>query len=374
VERPALKVATPPPPVRRSGTASAIAAAILGAAGIATLAGADDARRTFDAAGLADAALSRTLATGDPAPARAAEDALDARLRRAPLDAATRTIAASLRVESSSDPDTREQAARQALAAARLAPYDEWVARGAALVVARCGRTDDALALARGTFAYAPDEAAETLLRLEPMIPAAALERGIPDDAAAWLAWSSSLRRAGREPEADARLDALLARWPKDLGALRVAAGVAAGRERSDTIARLVPAGLALPETRDAAPLFAFRARTRSRDGDAAGARADVDRAIRLSESDPWVLALAGDALLDLDPSAARALWNRAVFALEPRGGDAVVWVRLRLARLDEREGRAADALRGWRSILAARPDSEEARRRIAELTGEPPR
>lgn len=369
--RPALKIADPPAPARRTRAGGAIACALAAAAAVATFAGADVARRPFDAAPLAEAALARALASGDARDVATARETLDARLRSTPLDPATRVIAASLLVESEETAEARDEAARQALASVRLVPYDQWVARGAAIVLARCGRPAEALAQIRRTFSYAPDDAADALLAVEPMIDPARLEDAVPADPRDWLALSSALRRARREPEADARLDALLARWPGDLDALRVAAGVAAGRERPETIARLVPADLPLADVAANAPLFAFRARTRSVRGDAAGARADALHAVALSRSDPWVLVLAGDALVAADPATARDLWTRAAYALEPRGGDALTWVHLRLARLDEREGRAADALRRWRSILAARPDSDEARRRIAELTGE---
>jgi hypothetical protein len=122
-----------------------------------------------------------------------------------------------------------------------------------------------------------------------------------------------------------------------------------------------------------AAPLWAFRARTKALAGDAAGARADAARAVSLSNDEPWVLTLAGDALLDTAPDAARDYWTRALYAFAAGTAttDASIWLRHRLARLDDREGRAGDALREWRTILAARPDDAEAKRRVQELTGE---
>lgn len=88
------------------------------------------------------------------------------------------------------------------------------------------------------------------------------------------------------------------------------------------------------------------------------------------------MLALAGDALVASDPALARDYWTRALYRLlekpETRGG--AIWLRFRLARQNDREGRAGDALREWRTILAERPDNGEANRRVAELTGGSPR
>jgi hypothetical protein len=57
----------------------------------------------------------------------------------------------------------------------------------------------------------------------------------------------------------------------------------------------------------------------------------------------------------------------------KPGTRGAAIHVRYRLARLDDREGRAGDALREWRTILAERPDDVEANRRVAALTGASP-
>ncbi|HZN54292.1 MAG TPA: hypothetical protein VFB67_03150, partial [Candidatus Polarisedimenticolaceae bacterium] len=173
--RPALKIADPPAPARRTRAGGAIACALAAAAAVATLAGADVARRPFDAAPLAEAALARALASGDARDVATARETLDARLRSTPLDPATRVIAASLLVESEETAEARDEAARQALASVRLVPYDQWVARGAAIVLARCGRPAEALAQIRRTFSYAPDDAADALLAVEPMIDPARL-------------------------------------------------------------------------------------------------------------------------------------------------------------------------------------------------------
>lgn len=376
MERPELRLVTGEPARAASPGAAAIGAALLAAAALATLCGADAARRPFAAASLAESALAKTLAEGDPRPTLEATAKLGARLRDTPLDSASRTIAASLAAETASGSADRDAAVRQAQDAIRLNPSNEGVARGAARVLARCGRTDLALREIAGIFLYAPDHGAAALADIEPFVAVLSLESGLPATADAWFAWSQRLRSAGRVAEADVRLASLLERWPNDLAALSTAASVAAGSGRLDDLARLVPQELALPETLEAAQLHAYRAQSKAATGDAAGARADAALAVSLSRDDPWVLILAGDVLVATEPSSARDYWTRALHLLlaRPLRRDEAIWVRTRLARLDDREGRAGDALRGFRSILAERPDDGEAKRRIAELTGEVPR
>jgi hypothetical protein len=372
VERSELKLVAAEPARPREPAALAFGAAVLAAAALATAFGADSARRPFNPGKLAESAMARTLADNDPQPAREAQDLLRERLRRFPLDAASRTIAASLRTETAVDDSERSKAVDQVLAATRLVASDEWISRGAARVLTRCGRIDLALREIARMFGYAADDAAATLAQVEPFVADDRLEDGIPASPPAWLAWSVRLRADGRHDEADARLAALLDRWPGDLRALRVAASVAAGRERIDELSRLVPPTLALAENADNASLLVFRARSKGASGDVAGARADALRAIALSGGDPWVLVLAGDAFATSEPALARDYWTRALYRLLEKPGTrgGAIWVRFRLARQHDREGRAGDALREWRTILAERPDDGEAKRRIAELTG----
>jgi tetratricopeptide (TPR) repeat protein len=375
VERPELKLVTAGPAGPKRPAAFGLGAAVLVAAGVATICGADAARRPFDPAPLAESALARSLATNDPEPVREARDLLDARLRANPLDSVSRTIAASLLVESATTDVLREAAVAQATAAVRLTPFDASVARRAARVLARCGRSDLALEGIAKMFGYAPGSAAATLSDIEPFVAVDRLEAALPPLPEAWLAWSVRLRLDGRHDEADARLTSLLARWPANLEALSVAASVAAGRGRYDELLRLVPPSLPLPATPETAELHAFRARSKAAAGDAAGARADALSAIALSNESPWVMAAAGDVFEKSDPVLARDYWTRALYRLLAKPGTrgGAIHLRYRLARLDEREGRAGDALREWRTILAERPDDAEARRRVAALTGESP-
>jgi tetratricopeptide (TPR) repeat protein len=372
VERPELRLVTADAPRQRTLAAGGLGGAVLLFAALATWRGADSARRSFDAATLAESALARTLATGDARPADEALSVLRARLTRTPLDSASRTILASLMAESATGDAVRAAAVEQVLAAARLAATDEVTARAAARVLARCGRSDLALRQIAGMFAYAPGDAAVALLDIEPLVPAGRIDDGLPATPAAWLAWSVRLREAGRENEADARLAELRLRWPGDLDALRIAASAAASRDRIDELTRLVPPSLVLPETPDTAHLLAYRARSKALAGDMAGAHADAQKAIALSEDAPWVLALAGDAFARNEPELALTYWTRSLYQLQakPETRSGAIWLRYRLARLYEHQGRAGDAMRQWRAILEERPDDPEAQARIADLTG----
>jgi hypothetical protein len=372
VERPELKLVTQVP--RRAGSPAAVAlgAAMLVFATVATVFGADRHRAAFDAGAAAETALARTLSSGDPAPAQEAEQALRTRLAEAPLDATLRTVAASLAAEIATTPQERDAAIAQARAATRLIASDEWIASGTARVLARCGRADLALAEVARIFAYAPEAAATALAAIEPWIDPDRLEDGIPATPAAWLAWSTRLRQSGRDADANARLAATVARFPSDLSAWVAAATLAASRDRVDELRRLVPPEGSIPETAKAAPLFAYRARAHASSGEAVAARDDAARAVALSGGDPWVMALAGDGVAAIDPVLARDYWTRSLYKLMQSKGsrEGAIWLRARIARLNEREGRGRDALREWRAVLADRPGDPEAKRRIAELTG----
>lgn len=372
MDRPELKLVRERSTPARSAGATGLGAVVLASAVLATALGADAARRPFDPAELAETSFARSLAAGDPAIAAGALATLRARLVANPLDAPARTIAASLMTEIAVDDAGRAAAADQAATATRLVRSDEFVARAAARVLARAGRSDEALGQIAAIFSYAPGVAALALSEIEPFVAADELERGIPERADAWTAWSWKLRELGRQEEADRRLAGALDRWPDDLAVRQAAAGIAAGRDRLDDLVRVVPPSLPLPATSEAAMLIAYRARSKAASGDRDGALADAGSAADLRPDDPWVTAVAGDAVASFDPVAARGYWNRALYDLEARPvqDGTVVWIHARLARLDDREGHGANALRHWRSILALRPDSAEAKRRIDELTG----
>jgi len=333
---------------------------VLAASILATVAGADRARVPFDARAIAETSLAAELGAGDPAAVPVALTRLTARLADFPTDAATRTILASLLLESDGEA-ARAAAMIEIRTAVRDDPYGVGVRCAAARIEARSGRSAEALAEVRAIFAFDAVEASSALSDVEPFVPGGRVEDAIPDDATAWLAWSRRLRALGREREADERLD--------DLSIRAAAAEIAAGRGRLADLARLVPPGLAIPEDAGHAALIAYRARSREDSGDPAGARRDALLAAALSDDAPWILALSGDAIVGTDAALARDLWTRARFALESgREADARFWIDARLARLDEREGKASDALRRWREVLALRPDDAEAKARVADL------
>jgi len=341
---------------------------VLAASILATVAGADRARVPFDARAIAETSLAAELGAGDPAAVPVALTRLTARLADFPTDAATRTILASLLLESDGEA-ARAAAMIEIRTAVRDDPYGVGVRCAAARIEARSGRSAEALAEVRAIFAFDAVEASSALSDVEPFVPGGRVEDAIPDDATAWLAWSRRLRALGREREADERLDASLRRWPDDLSIRAAAAEIAAGRGRLADLARLVPPGLAIPEDAGHAALIAYRARSREDSGDPAGARRDALLAAALSDDAPWILALSGDAIVGTDAALARVHRSRARFALESgREADARFWIDARLARLDEREGKASDALRRWREVLALRPDDAEAKARVADL------
>src|SRR5262249_40006675 len=152
------------------------------------------------------------------------------------------------------------------------------VRRAAAWIEARCGEWDRALAEVRRIFALEPGAGATALADIEPILPDGRIEEAIPPDPAAWRAWSIPLPGEGRAAEPDERLGGAVTRWPDALASRTVAATVAASRNDGSALARLVPPSLSLPERKENALLFAYRASTRGAAGDAEGARADARR------------------------------------------------------------------------------------------------
>ena len=351
--------------------ASVIGALILAAAGLATVSGADRARAPFDPAAIAERGLLAWL-DDDAAGADAAKGRLSARLARTPTDAITRTVYASLLAETATGEALRREAARQGRRAVVSAPHEEAVHRAAVKIMARTGDREEAIAALRALFATAPADAALVLSEIEPFLTPEEIDAAVPEIPAAWRARASRLRADGRAAEADKIIDDLLARWPDDLAARWTAAEVAARRGDEASVARLVPPDLAFPEDRKHAPLLALRARGRAWAGDLDGARRDAERATGLAPRSAVVAATAGDALERVDPAAARAYWTRALFLVEPTdtARRSRIGILSRLARLDEKEGREADALRRWRAVLEIDPGHVEAARRVVAIGG----
>lgn len=351
----------------------------LACAAWATLLGADRPRRQLPATDVAREMLWAVLdrGPGDPGVRGAVID-YRRRVGRSPLDAATRALYAGLLLEMAASRDDARAAVFHARRSAQLAPVTVPVLRLTATVLARCGEREAAASLIRSMFGYEPRRAAGLLGALEPFLPAGALDRestegAIPPLARAWVAWSSELAERGRVVESGEWLEATHRRWPDDLAAIEELASRAVYRRDWEALARLLPTGRPLPEVPAAAALFAYRARSAAQRGSTTEAIEDVATAVRLARNDPSVLRVGADALLAAgDPDGARPMYHRALFGLphDPRSVTARVALLTRLARLEDRHGRPADALRAWRAVLEIDPGHAESRSRVDELTG----
>jgi tetratricopeptide (TPR) repeat protein len=338
----------------------------------ATLLGADRAREPSRPVDTAREALDRVLelGPGDPAVLESLAD-IRAQMGQRPLDARTRVLYAALLLEMASGHDDCKAAAFHAGRSSELAPVTVWVIRAATLVLTRCGETDGASSLIRDMFGYEPESAADLLIAAEPFLDRARVERAVPPSPAAWLAWSRQLRAEGRSEEADRWADEAHRRWPENLDTLHDVTSRAALRGDWARLALLLPPDRALPEKREWAILFAYRARTRAEARDFDGARADVELAMSLSGSSGGVLLHVGDALEAMgDTDGARRAWRRGLFESSAKQESTRLRARLltRVARLEDLHGEPAAALRAWRDVLELQPDHAEALRRVGEL------
>ncbi len=389
-----LRLVAPPEPVERDVPgdgrrgALALGAVVLAAALAATMLSARAARTPFRAAAVARDAIEAAFDSGPAAaPVRAALETLRGELGRRPLDAATRAAYASLLLELAASPEERRAAAFHAARAVELAPVTVPVVDVAARVLARSGDASLAVDLVRKMFVYDPSSAADLYAAVEPNVAPAAFGKGLPDDPGAWVAWMNRLRASGRAAEAEELLDRAAARWPRNLPIQTSAALRALGRERWDDLRRILEpdargtATGARDGNRDrllslgpeGATLVACRSRLLAAEGDRAGARADAGEAVRLAPKNAWIRLQAGISIeASGDAAEARAQWERGLFELVPSEGNR--WLRAelltRLARLEDRVGRPADALRAWRAVLDLYPTHAEARRRIEDLSG----
>lgn len=367
--RPELKLVVARAGGRAGGTAAAWGGLVLAAGIAATLAGADAARAPFDPEALAEAALRANLSSGDPldVPIRA----LRARLTLRPLDAETRAVYSGLLREAAEGPDDLAAARFHASRAAATAPVTIPVVAAAASTLARAGGADEAAALARAMFAYAPRSAAGLLARLEPFLGEKATASALPDDPQAWLAWARTLRAERRADEAEERLEAAWRRWPRRADVLVARAEGPFWRDDAAALAAIVPSGMPIPDVPEAPWLHAFRARVRAEAGDVAGAKADAARAVAAAPGAHGVLEAAARAVESAgDADTAASYLRRARFALPhdaPRAARERVLVSL--ARLADRSGSGAESLRAWRLVLEVSPEHAEARRRVEALT-----
>jgi tetratricopeptide (TPR) repeat protein len=129
--------------------------------------------------------------------------------------------------------------------------------------------------------------------------------------------------------------------------------------------------GQELPETSEAAIVFAYRALARSMAQEDAAAKEDAQIALRLSQRSIAIRIIVGDAYVTIgDYEAARHLWNRSLFELESRRTGGRRALLLRLARLEHEHGEPAAALRLWRKVLEIDSENFEAQSGIRDLTG----
>jgi tetratricopeptide (TPR) repeat protein len=343
---------------------------VAGALG-ATWLGADRARRKIEVRDLAEGALQTALARGSE-DREVREALLDLRrtLGWRPLETKTRVVYASLVLGLSTRLEEMRLASFHAGRAAELAPVTVPVVRAAALVLANTGDLDRALGLIRHMFGYDPGRAAATLTQVESLVLGVRVDEGIPDAPDAWLAWSAQLRRDGRRDAAAAWLQRTYERWPDHVPALLRMAGAAFGRRDWPALELLLPPGRRLPDERESAALFAWRAHLALHRGDTEEALTDIDTALRLHGA-VSIRTLAGDLFEEAgDVARARREWSRA---LHDTRRDLVSVRRallLRLARLEDRHGRPAAALRFWEALLEIDPGHVEARRRVDDLSG----
>jgi tetratricopeptide (TPR) repeat protein len=355
----------------RPATARLLGLLVVGASLAATWLGADDARRTIEVRELAEEALQTALERGSRD--RDVRDAL-VDLRRAlgwrPLESKTRVVYASLVLGLATRLEDMRLAAFHADRAADLSPVTVPVVRAAAVVLASTGELDRALALIRRMFGYDATRAASTLAQIESLVLGVALDAGIPDAPEAWLAWSRQLRQDGRRDEAASWLERTHERWPDHVPTLaRMAAG-AFGRRDWTALEALLPPERRPGEEPAAAPLFIWRAHLALRRGDRDAALGGLETALRLQPSRS-IRTLAGDVFEQLgEVPRARREWNRALHDLDSAQVAARRPLLLRLARLEDRHGRPATALRHWEALLAIDPDHSEARRRVDDLSG----
>lgn len=374
MERPRLKLlgrddAAPPP---RRGLVLAVGAFCAVAALASVPWGARDARRPLDARAVAERALLDALDSSrdDPRVADALRR-MRSWLGRRPLDASARASYAALLAELAKTDEEKAIAAFHARVAARTAPVSVPVIGMAARALIGAGEAGAALEAIRDMFSWAPRDAAGVLAAVEGLVGRGRAAAAVPDDPDAHLAWARALRVQGRDDEAWGLLRATVDRWPDHDRARAQAAEAALARGDAEALAQLLPETMALQRGPESAGLWALRARARATAGDREGARADALEAARLGVGSTGVLANAARALEGVDDlDGARRLWTRALYGLEVAGrpGAERIPVLTALARLEERAGRAGDALRVWTEILEIDSDHALARARVEAL------
>ncbi len=349
-----------------------MAGSILALAAVATLLGADAARRPLEPREIGEDTLRRALVSGTSDP-EVRERLVELRtiLGRRPLDSLTRAVYASLLLSMSRDADELATALFHARRAVQLAPVTLPVVRIGVLALAHTGQVREAAALVRGAFAYDAPAAASLLSRIEPLLLETPIDEALPAEPGAWLAWAIQLDLAGRHAEALERLEEGVRRWPDDLPLLDRLALRLAQRGDWQALAALLSPERVLPDERRAAGLWIQRALFRARAGDVDGAAADAERALGLDPRNALIRIRAAEAFLVAGhPDRARHEWTAALFDLGAAETATRGHVLERLARLEDEHGSPAAALRAWRALAELDPAHPEARRRIDDLDG----
>ncbi len=364
------------PAARRPGTERArtlvLGAIVFGTSVVASLLGADAARQPVRSLDEGRSIVGAALENGSGSEeVRIPLRALRSRLGRHPLDSATRVLYASVLLDLVARTDDTLAPAFHARRAVALAPVTVPVVRAACLVLARCQEHEEAVALARRMFSYDSRSASELLELAEPFLGPERIGEALPDDPAAWLAWTKRLDASGRGGDADGTLGRALDRWPENLSLRLLLAARATARKDWPSLERAIGPEDP-PRDRESASLWAYRGRLRAARGNADGARTDALQAEQLGGRDLDVpLGDLREALGELD--AARGHWTSALYHLPAteKSRPARLSILARLSRLEERRGRTGDAIRSWRSILTIDPNNDEARRHL-ELLGRP--
>lgn len=369
-----LRLVRDPEPRGRSGRGGvAIAIAVLACAILATVRGADEARSVVDPRAAARAISERALDDGYRAPAILERvRGIRADLGRSPLSAMRRVVYADLLLALSRSPDDTPAAAFHAGVAADLAPVTVPVVWRAVILLTRSGEVQSALDRISAMFTYDATAAAELLAEITPLVGPSRAATAVPPLPAAHVAWASHRKSTGDLEGARAVLDDALRRWPGSIPVVRAVANRAAD---AGDHARLATAldGIEIPERRDTSILYAYRCVVLATDADPGAAREAMEVARRAGRDDPETDRAIGDCHLALgDPVAARNSWRGALFRIEGEAPGLRTSLWIRIATLDEREGRASDALRAWRRVLELDPDHARARARIGALGGGP--
>jgi hypothetical protein len=339
----------------------------------ATLSGAHQARQPIPVDELANQIIERTLAHGsDDATVRAKLIEIRREIGRRPLQCRTRVTYSALLLSMSKQTADLPAVSFHASQAARLSPTTVPILQIAIRVLARTGDADQALTHIHTLFAFDATAASDLLSELEPQLSTHQLESAIPDLPDAWGAWCLRLRRSpGRLEDGDRCMEQASHRWPHSLPLLLQVIARAAERQDWYRLAELLPPDRRLPDEPLTAQLLTFRARLRNVNGDQPGAYQDLERALMLADTSSSFQILAGDAYAELDePEEARKQWKRATRGLPLSAVSSRRDLLLRMARLEDKFGQAATALRIWESVLKLAPDHPEAIRRVRELTG----